>query len=75
MTFDRLRSIICDQLAADEDEVSLSSNFSKELYADSLDMVDIAGLAEEEFDIHIPDSALKTMVTVGDMVAYIDAHR
>ena len=46
MTFDRLRNIICDQLAADEDEVSLSSNFSEELYAASPDMVDIAGLAE-----------------------------
>ena len=60
MIFERLRTIICDQLAVDEDEIDLYSNVYEDLYADSLDMVDISMKIEDEFGVWIPDDVLLT---------------
>ena len=75
MVFKKVRDILCDQFAADEDEISLSTNLYEDLYADELDMVDVIVTIEEAFDISIPDSEVKKMKTVGDLVTYVKAHR
>ena len=72
MIFERLRTIICEQLAVDEEEVALYSNMYDDLYADSLDMVDISMKIEDEFGVWIPDDVLLTISTVGELVDYID---
>ena len=72
MIFERLRTIICDQLAVDEEEVALYSNMYDDLYADSLDMVDISMKIEDEFGVWIPDDVLLTISTVGELVDYIE---
>ncbi len=72
MIFERLRTIICDQLAVDEDEIDLYSNMYEDLYADSLDMVDISMKIEDEFGVWIPDDVLLTISTVGELVDYIE---
>ncbi len=72
MIFERLRTIICDQLAVDEDEIDLYSNMYEDLYADSLDMVDISMKIEDEFGVWIPDDVLLTISTVGELVEYIE---
>jgi acyl carrier protein len=72
MIFERLRTIICDQLAVDEDEIALYSNMYEDLYADSLDMVDISMKIEDEFGVWIPDDVLLTISTVGELVEYIE---
>lgn len=72
MIFERLRTIICEQLAVDEEEVALYSNMYDDLYADSLDMVDISMKIEDEFGVWIPDDVLLTISTVGELVDYIE---
>jgi acyl carrier protein len=49
------------------DTVSLASTFD-ELNIDSLDKINISFEVEEAFSIEIPDEALSTLKTVGDMV-------
>ena len=75
MTFEKIKYFICEQLAISDDEITLSSRLSEDLYADSLDMMEIALLIEEEFDLEIPDDAYDTIATVGDLVSYVDNHR
>ena len=72
MIFERLRTIICEQLAVDEEEVALYSNMYDDLYADSLDMVDISMKIEDEFGVWIADDVLLTISTVGELVDYIE---
>lgn len=74
MSFEKVRSIIREHTKIDEDAVSLSSNIREDLYADSLDVVDIVMIIQDEFGVEIPDDALMRIITVGDLVAYIDAH-
>ena len=74
MTFEKIKYFICEQLAISDDEITLSSRLSEDLYADSLDMMEIALLIEEEYDQEIPDDAFDTIATVGDLVSYVDRH-
>ncbi len=49
------------------DSITLASSFD-ELNIDSLDKINISFEVEEIFAIEIPDEALNTLRTVGDMV-------
>ena len=43
MVFEKIREIICDKFAVDEDQVTMNTSFKGDLNADSLDMVEIVG--------------------------------
>ena len=69
--YDKVKSIIVDQLGVQETVVSKEASFIDDLGADSLDIVELVMALEEEFDIEIPDSDAEKVVTVGDVVDYI----
>ena len=68
---ERVRTIICDQLAVEVDKVKATSSFIDDLGADSLDIVELVMTMEEEFDLDIPDEDAEKMRTVQDVVNYI----
>lgn len=74
MTFDKIRSIIMEQLSASESMVTMDTNMMKDLEADSLDAVEIIMAIEEEFDIEIPDEEAEKFQLVGDLVRYVEEH-
>ena len=63
--------IIVDKLGVDASEVTLESNFTNDLGADSLDTVELIMEFEKEFNIAIPDEQAEKIATVGDAVTYI----
>ena len=73
--FDKIKKIIVEQLGIDEDKVTMDASFIDDLGADSLDMVELIMAIEEEFEIEIPTEDLEQIVTVGDVVKYIEAHK
>jgi acyl carrier protein len=72
MIFEKVRTIIVDQLDVDEEKVTLTANIQDDLGADSLDIVDLVMSFEEEFDMEIPDDQVENIKTVGDIVKYIE---
>lgn len=68
--FDKVKSIVVDQLGVEEDEITLETTFA-DLNADSLDIVELIMALEEEFDLDIPDEDAEKIRTVGDAVSYI----
>tara|TARA_Y100001970_G_scaffold294301_1_gene450128 strand:- start:32186 stop:32425 length:240 start_codon:yes stop_codon:yes gene_type:complete len=70
--FDKVRSIVSEQLSVESSEVKPDSNFQNDLGADSLDTVELVMALEEAFDIEIPDEAAEGITTVGDAVKYIE---
>ncbi|HCM39335.1 MAG: acyl carrier protein [Bdellovibrionales bacterium GWB1_52_6] len=68
---ERIRNIICDQLAVEPDKVIKTASFIDDLGADSLDIVELVMTMEEEFDLEIPDDDAEKIKTVGDVVSYI----
>jgi acyl carrier protein len=70
-TFNRIRSIIAADLEIAPSKVMLPTSFIDDLYADSLDMIELIMAFEDAFDVMIPDIAVATIVTVQDAVDYI----
>jgi acyl carrier protein len=70
----KLQNIVGIQLGIDADSVKPESNFTKELGADSLDVVELVMAFEEAFDIDINDEAAGQIVTVQDALDYIDGN-
>ena len=69
--FERVKSVIVDQLGADESAITMDASFGDDLGADSLDIVELIMGLETEFDIEIPDEEAEKISTVGDAVNYI----
>lgn len=72
---EKVKSIIVDKLSVDENEVTPTAEFSKDLGADSLDTVELIMEFEKEFGITIPDEEAEKITTVGDAIAYIEEHQ
>lgn len=73
--FQRLKTIVIDQLGVNEENVTMEATFVDDLAADSLDIVELVMTIEEEFDLEIPDSDAEKIVTIGDVVKYIEEHK
>jgi acyl carrier protein len=71
----KVKEIIVDKLSVDENEVIETAEFSKDLGADSLDTVELIMEFEKVFDLQIPEEEAEKIATVGDAVAYIEAHK
>lgn len=67
----KVKAIVAEQLGLEEQQVKAAANFSAELGADSLDVVELVMSLEEAFDIEIPDESAANISTVQDAVDYI----
>lgn len=72
--FDKVKSIIVEQLGVEESAVTPEASFVEDLGADSLDIVELVMALEEEFNCEIPDEDAEKISTVNDAVEYIKEH-
>ena len=70
----KVKAIIVDKLGVDEADVKPEASFTNDLGADSLDTVELIMEFEKAFNISIPDADAEGIKTVGDAIAYIEAH-
>jgi acyl carrier protein len=73
--FEKVKKIIMEQLGAEEENIKMEATFVDDLSADSLDIVELVMSLEEEFDLEIPDTDAEKIVTVEDVVNYIQEHK
>lgn len=73
MVYETIKGMLADQLGVDADTISMDSDIASDLGADSLDVVELIMSIEDEFDFEVPDDAIETIKTVGDLVKYIEA--
>jgi len=69
--FEKLQEIVAKQLAIEPGKIEKTSNFTSDLEADSLDVVELVMTFEEEFDVLIQDEDAGDMSTVQDAIDYI----
>lgn len=74
MEFERVRTILAEQLDLEEEAITMESDILEDLGADSLDVVDLVMTLEDEFSVEVPDEAIETLRTVGDVVRYVEEH-
>jgi acyl carrier protein len=72
---ERVKDLIADKLSVEKSEVTSEASFTNDLGADSLDTVELIMDFEKEFNMKpIPDDLAQTIQSVGDAIAYIEAH-
>lgn len=69
---EKVEDITAKALHIDRNLVKQSSNFSQDLGADSLDVIELVMCLEETFDIDIPDTDSDTLFTVEEATTYIE---
>ncbi len=72
--FDRVVEIIAEQLQIDSDIIDETSKIMEDLGADSLDVVEMLMTMEETFGISVPDEDIEDLITVSDVVAYVESN-
>ena len=73
--FNKIAELIADNFQLDKDKITMDTNFTKDLDADSIDLVEFIMQLEDEFGAEIPDEDAENIATVGDAVKYIKAHQ
>ena len=69
---DAVKEILSHQLRIDMDTIDESTDIVDDLGADSLDVVEMIMTIEQEYGVSIPDEAITTLRTVGDVVKYVE---
>lgn len=69
---EKLTEIITKEINVSVDKITLDASIKDDLGADSIDAVNIIIDIEDEFGIVIDDTKAEGIVTVGDLVAYIE---
>lgn len=68
----RLQKIVGKQLGIDPSEIQPEADFNQQLGADSLDIVELVMLIEDEFEIEIEDEIANQITTIQGALTYIE---
>ena len=71
--FNKIKTLIADNFNVDQDKITENTNFTNDLDADSIDLVEFILQLEDEFGAEIPDD--EKIKTIGDAVSYIKSHQ
>lgn len=69
---DKIVKMIASKLSKKVDEVKLESRLIEDLGADSLDIVELLMMLEDEYGITIPDQDAMKLSTIGDIVKFME---
>lgn len=73
--FNKISAMIADNFDIDQDKITKDTDFTNDLDADSIDLVEFILQLEDELGAEIPDEEAEKIKTVGDAVAYVKAHQ
>ena len=73
--FDTIKAIMVEALNLDETQVVSTASLKDDLAIDSLDAAELLMELEDQFGVRIDEKHASTFVTVGDIVAFIEANQ
>ncbi|WP_057875869.1 acyl carrier protein [Liquorilactobacillus aquaticus] len=73
--FNKIAKIINERFELEQNKITPELTFSSDLDADSIDIVEFVLELEDTFGAEIPDEDAEKLLTVGDVVKYIEKHQ
>lgn len=74
MILERLIDIIANQFSVDADSITVDTSFAGDLWADSVDIVELTMSLEDEFEFEMTERDEENMTkiqTVGDLLKFL----
>lgn len=72
--FEKLKTILVDELSLNPDDITLGAELVNDLGINSLDLADLVFLCEDTFNVEFNDDDIHKLITVGDVVEYLEAN-
>ncbi|MBE6663453.1 MAG: acyl carrier protein [Ruminococcaceae bacterium] len=72
MMFERLKSIIVENLSLNPDDITMESELANDLGVNSLELADLVLVCEDEFGVEFNEEDIHKFITVGDVVEYLE---
>lgn len=69
---EKIEEIVRNYKGINDITITVKTNIREDLGMSSFDLIQLACAVEDEFDIEIPDRAIKDFKTVGDVIAFIE---
>lgn len=73
--FETVKKLLVDELQIDEAAITPEAELSADLGINSIELADLVMLCEEKFDVAIDDDDIHSLLTVGDVVNYLESHK
>ncbi len=70
--FERIKELIAEKVGVGPEEIAMETSFADDLEADSITLFELVMAIEDEFDIEVDDESIEKIVTVGDIVKYLE---
>ncbi len=70
--YDKVKTILIEELSVNPDDIRPEAELENDLGINSLELADLVFLCEERFGIQIDDDDIKKLITVGDIVDYLE---
>jgi acyl carrier protein len=71
---ERIRGVVARQLGVERADVVPDASLYEDLGADSLELVELLMVLEDEFDIEVPEDVAETITTIADVERYLIEH-
>ena len=71
--FEKVKNMLVNDLQVNPDDIKPEAELVTDLGINSLELADLVLLCEEKFNIEIDDDDLRELITVGDVVNYLES--
>ncbi len=72
--FEKLKSILVEELQLDPNDVTPESELQNDLGINSIELAELVMRCEDEFGIEIQDEDIHKFITIGDVAQYLEAN-
>ena len=72
--FDKIKDLLVEEMSINESDIVPDAELMNDLGMNSLELADLVMLCEEKFDMTFDENDLPTIVTIKDLVNYLEAN-
>ena len=70
---EEIKALLVNELNIENpDDITMEASLANDLGINSLELADLVLLCEEKFDLEINEDELRDLITVGDVVRYLE---
>lgn len=71
--YEKFADLLVEELQIDRDDITMDAELANDLGINSIELADLVMLCEDKFNIEFNDEDIRKLITVGDVVAYLES--